>query len=58
MDCQCHETFWTLFRDAAHWEFELFLMFAVDGLLLGLLLPKLRKHWKHDRTYHKEHKDG
>lgn len=36
-DCSCQpETFLTLLRDAAHWEFELFLMLAVDGLVLGL----------------------
>ena len=42
-----HETFWDLARDAAHWEFEIFLMIVFDGLLLGIFYPWLRKHWKH-----------
>ena len=33
-----HETFWTLLRDKAHWEFEIFLMFLFDGVLGGLWL--------------------
>jgi hypothetical protein len=45
------ETFWTLLHDAAHWEFEVFLMVVFDGVIgyLGfrLLWPKIRKHWKH-----------
>lgn len=42
-----HETFWTLLHDAAHWEFEIFLMLLFDGLLFGLLWPFVRKHWSH-----------
>jgi len=42
-----HETFWTLLRDPAHWEFEIFLMLVFDGLLAGLLWPIVRKHWAH-----------
>lgn len=38
-----HETFWTLMRDRAHWEFELFVMVVFDGLLFGLLWPFCRK---------------
>lgn len=41
------ETFWTLLHDAAHWEFEIFLMILFDGLLAGLIWPFVRKHWKH-----------
>ena len=45
------ETFWTLLHDAAHWEFEVFLMVVFDGVIgyLGfrLLWPKIRKHWQH-----------
>lgn len=41
------ETFWSLLRNAAHWEFELFLMLLFDGLILGLAWPFLRKHWAH-----------
>ena len=42
-----HETFWTLLHDAAHWEFELFLMLLFDGVIFGICWPFLRKHWKH-----------
>lgn len=48
-----HETFWTLLQDPAHWYFELFLILLVDGLILGLIWPKLRKWKKH----HKEDDD-
>ena len=41
------ETFWTLLRDRAHWEFELFLMVLFDGLIVGLLWPFARLHWRH-----------
>lgn len=41
------ETFWTLLRDSAHWEFEIFLMILMDGVILGILWPFLRKHWNH-----------
>jgi hypothetical protein len=42
-----HETFMTLLRDPAHWEFEIFLILLVDGLLLGLIWPFARKHIAH-----------
>ena len=41
------ETFWTLLRDPAHWEFEMFLMLLFDGLIFGLLFPFVRVHWRH-----------
>lgn len=41
------ETFWTLLRDSAHWEFEIFLMILVDVVILGIFWPFLRKHWQH-----------
>jgi len=45
------ETFWTLLHDAAHWEFELFLMAVFDGLIgagiVGFCWPRVKKHWKH-----------
>ena len=47
--CPEHETFFTLLFDAAHWEFELFLMLLVDGLILGLLYPRIRRHLDHHR---------
>ena len=42
-----HETFWTLLRDSAHWEFELFLQLVFDVVIAGLLWPLVRKHWRH-----------
>lgn len=42
-----HDTFWTLLRDSAHWEFEIFLMLLFDGLIVGLCAPFVRKHWQH-----------
>ena len=42
-----NESFWTLLRSAAHWEFEIFLMIVFDGLILGALYPFLRKHYEH-----------
>ena len=42
-----HETFWSLMCDAAHWEFEIFLIILIDGLILGLAWPFIRKHLKH-----------
>ena len=50
------ETFWTLLRDAAHWEFELFLMLLFDGVIGLLLWPFIRKHWKHH--VRRDHKEG
>ena len=41
------ETFVSLLHDAAHWEFELFLMAVFDGVIGCLLWPFVRKHWQH-----------
>jgi hypothetical protein len=38
-----HETFWTLLRDRAHWEFELFLMVVFDIFLAGVWQLFLRR---------------
>ncbi len=43
------ETFWTLLSDAAHWEFELFLMFLFDVVLGLMIWPYLLKLWKHHK---------
>lgn len=46
-----HETFWTLINNAAHWEFELFLMFIFDvviGLIIWPLLKKKEMHHQSD----------
>jgi len=50
------ETFWSLLHDAAHWEFELFLMILFDGLIGCILWPFARKHWKHHIS--RDHKEG
>jgi hypothetical protein len=41
------ETFWTLLHNAAHWEFEIFLMIVFDGVIGALAWPLVKKHWKH-----------
>jgi hypothetical protein len=51
-----HETFWTLLRDPAHWEFEIFLMILFDGVIGALLFPWIRKHWQHH--VNRDQKDG
>ena len=40
------ETFITLLKDPAHWEFEVFLMFLQDVILGLLIVPLVRRHWK------------
>jgi len=53
--CGCPpETFWTLLRDRAHWEFELFLMAIFDGIVGAILWPYISKHWKHHIERDKE----
>lgn len=41
------ETFFTLLRNTAHWEFELFVTFVFDVLVVGLVWPFIRKHVVH-----------
>lgn len=45
------ETFTSLLRDRAHWEFELFVgfveMVVFDVLILGVLWRFVSKHWQH-----------
>jgi membrane protein implicated in regulation of membrane protease activity len=41
------ETFFSLLKNPAHWEFELFLMFVFDVVLGMLLLPWFRKATNH-----------
>ncbi|MGH7745457.1 MAG: hypothetical protein ACREQ5_11790 [Candidatus Dormibacteria bacterium] len=48
------ETFWSLLHDAAHWEFEVFLMIVFDVVIGGLCWPFVRKHWKHHLERDKE----
>lgn len=47
------ETFWTLIKDTANWEFELFLIFIFD-ILIGLLIwPAIRHLIKDHKLIHK-----
>ena len=48
-----HETFFTLLKDPAHWQFELFLIFLFDVLIGALIWPWIKKFSKH----HKEDDD-
>lgn len=46
-----HETFFSLLRNPAHWEFELFLIFVFDvvvGMLIWPCLKRMNKHHKSD----------
>lgn len=45
-----HETFWTLFTDLAHWEFELFLILIFDVLIGVLIWPRIRKFIRHHKS--------
>lgn len=45
-----HETFWTLFTDLAHWEFELFLILLFDVIIGILIWPRLRKFMRHHKS--------
>ncbi len=42
-----HETFWTLLTDAAHWQFEIFLIIIFDGIIGLLIWPKVKAWFKH-----------
>jgi hypothetical protein len=45
-----HETFWTLMRSTAHWEFELFIQVVGDGLIGLVLWPFFRKKVLHHQS--------
>ena len=46
------ETFFTLLRNMAHWEFEIFLMLVFDVLIGLMVWPRLKKaihkHGQHE----------
>lgn len=44
------ETFWTLLKDPAHWQFELFLIFLFDILVGALIWPWFRKFVLHHQA--------
>lgn len=45
------ETFFTLLHDAAHWEFELFLILVFDVLIGALVWPRIRRHIHRDVSH-------
>ena len=45
------ETFWTLLTDAAHWEFEIFLIALFDGLIGVIIWPRIQRFFKHHESY-------
>ena len=45
-----HETFFTLLKDLAHWEFELFLILIFDVLIGLLIWPYLQKFLTHHKS--------
>jgi len=44
------ETFFTLLKDPAHWQFELFLIFLFDVLIGVLLWPYIQKFILHHKS--------
>lgn len=44
------ETFWTLLRDPAHWQFEVFLILVFDVLIGLLIWPQIKKFIKHHKS--------
>jgi hypothetical protein len=45
-----HETFFTLIRDPAHWELELFLLLIFDGIIGLLLWPLIKRAFVHHES--------
>lgn len=45
-----HETFFTLLFNAAHWEFEVFLMFLFDFVIGLILWPCVQRFFSHHRS--------
>lgn len=45
-----HETFWTLLKDPAHWQFELFLIFLFDVVVGVIIWPYIKKFMKHHKS--------
>lgn len=45
-----HETFFSLLRSVPHWEFELFLMLLVDGVLGAFLVPLFKRWVSHHKS--------
>ena len=43
------ETFWTLLRDPAHWQFEMFLIFLFDVLIGVLIWPQIKRWLNHHK---------
>ena len=52
-----HETFFTLLKDAAHWEFELFLVLIFDVVIGMLIWPYIMRWFKHHKSDDEQLKD-
>jgi deoxyhypusine synthase len=50
------ETFQSLLGNAAHWEFEIFLMLLFDGIIGAILWPFVKKHWEHHLAHDRKEK--
>ena len=52
-----HETFVSLLKSPAHWQFEIFLMVLFDVILGAIIWPKVKPYWEHfredDTKFHK-----
>lgn len=44
------ETFWTLLTDAAHWQFEVFLIILFDVIIGVLIWPRINKFLLHHKS--------
>jgi hypothetical protein len=56
MECAEHaETFWTLLGNAAHWQFELFLMILFDVVIGAIAWPFVKRQWQtRERKRHED----
>lgn len=46
------ETFWTLLKDPAHWEFEIFLILIFDVLIGAIIWPFISGGLRHHKSDH------
>jgi hypothetical protein len=51
------ESFFTLLKDPAHWEFEIFLMIVFDVIIGFFIWPFIRKALVHHKSDHERLED-
>ena len=51
------ETFFTLLKDPAHWEFEIFLMVVFDVIIGFFIWPFVRRALVHHKSDHERLED-